>query len=114
MALTKAAPRQLAPERAEATAAKVREKAPEAKAAWKVKITAILSAIGTGVMGAFEAVATQFSTVKEMIEPVREYLSDVPGWVWLLLTAVIAGTVAQLASRGETAVVKAWRSGERR
>lgn len=114
VALPKAGPRALAPERAAATPKEVRAEVPEVEAsafgkAWSAAAGAI------GVAGAaLSWLWEHVGAVKAQLGPVLEVLGDVPAWLYLLLFAAAAWFAWQRMRRGEAAGVAAYRQGERR
>lgn len=113
IAIQKADKRKLAPERENASPSDVREKAPEVAANWRTKVaawwTAALSAVGAVGKGAME----YFDTAKEYLAPVQEYVTDVPGWIWLVALCGVAAWLARNAAHGEKEGVEAFRAGQR-
>lgn len=105
-----AAKRVISPERSEAPAAVVTAKVPEAKAHWWNKWLGWLIGGSAGTGAVIDAVGP----ARGVIDQVRDVAADVPGWVWLLLIAVIAIAIARIASGGEKKSVEAFRDGSRR
>lgn len=114
VALATAKPREIAPERAEATPAEVREKVPEAKAAHQGKVMgwfgAAIGGIGTAISGALD----YLGEAKGYLEPVKEFAGDVPGWVWFAAVGVGAFVLSRTLQKGEAASVEAFKEGARR
>lgn len=114
VALATAKPRQLAPARAEATPAEVRERVPEVKATWLGKVT---GKIGTAV-GAGGALLTgiwdQLGEAQDYLRPVRDFVGDVPGWLWFAALAGGAFLLWRRMQAGEAAGVAAFQQGARR
>ncbi len=106
--------RPVAAARRSATAADVREKVPEVKASWRTKIAGLWGSIVAGVVALVQGAGDKFQSVKEQIEPVQGYLSDVPGWAWLALIAAGAAGVYLVGKQGEQAGVESFQSGARR
>ncbi len=113
-ALTTAGPRHVAKEREEASAAEVRQEVPEVQSNFLNKvisaITAVFSAISALIAGIFQ----QFETAKGYIDPMMGYLTGVPGWVWLVLIAIVAGVIFVVSRQGEQKGVEAFQAGARR
>ncbi|MGK9084937.1 hypothetical protein KXR64_16695 [Brucella intermedia] len=113
-ALKTAQPRQIAVGRVAAPVKDVVAKVPEVKANFISKIisavTAFFSTIVAAVMGIFD----QFDAAKAYIDPLKEYAADVPGWVWLLIIAIIAAVIFGISRHGEKKGVEAFQNGERR
>jgi putative chitinase len=113
-ALDRAKPRKLAPERENAAPDLVREKVPEAKASWWSRVVAAIVGLPSLIFGAFGGLLENFGTAQGMVQPVKDVLGEVPGWVWFLLIAGAALLIYRQATRGERAAVDAFRSGARR
>ncbi|MBZ9761317.1 peptidoglycan-binding protein [Mesorhizobium sp. CA8] len=114
LALQKAKPRAIAPERANAAPEVVRDKVPEVKANWLTKmggyIVGIPAAVGAGVKG----ILGNLDAAKGYVEPLTSMASDVPGWVWLAGVAGIAGALVLISRHGEAKGVEAFQTGARR
>jgi peptidoglycan hydrolase-like protein with peptidoglycan-binding domain len=114
LALQKAKPRVMAPERANAAPEVVRDKVPEVKANWLSKvggyIVGIPAAAGALVKGALDNIPV----AKDYIDPLTSIASDVPGWVWLAGVAGIAGVLVVVSRHGEAKGVEAFQTGARR
>jgi peptidoglycan hydrolase-like protein with peptidoglycan-binding domain len=114
LALQKAKPRVIAPERANAAPEVVRDKVPEVKANWLSKvggyIVGIPAAAGALVKGALDNIPV----AKDYIDPLTSIASDVPGWVWLAGVAGIAGVLVVISRHGEAKGVEAFQTGARR
>lgn len=107
-------PRKIDPKRANATAAEVRAKVPEVASAWKTKITAFFSAAGAAAWGLVEGVLGKFEEAKEYVAPVKDLLSDVPGWAWAVAAFCIAVVLYRMAAQSERAGIEAVQTGARR
>ena len=114
LALQKAKPRELAPERENATDATVREKVPEVQANWMAKMGAFVVGIPAAIGGLFDGVLGNLGPAAGYIQPIKDYADDVPGWVWLAGLAAIAGGLYLIARRGEKKGVEAFKTGARR
>lgn len=114
LALQKAKPRVIAPERANAAPEVVRDKVPEVKANWLSKvggyIVGIPAAAGALVKGALDNIPV----ARNYIDPLTSIASDVPGWIWLAGVAGIAGVLVLVARHGEAKGVEAFQTGARR
>lgn len=114
VALATAKPRQIAPARAEASPAEVRDKVPEAKATWQGKIaswwTAAIGGLGAALSGAMD----YLGDAKGYLDPVKDFAGDVPGWVWFAAVAIGAFLLSRTLQRGEAASVQAFQKGARR
>jgi hypothetical protein len=114
VAIAKAEPRKLSPARTDAKASDVRETVPEARKAWYVKLGAGISAAFTGILSLFGALVDYIAPARAYLAPVKDALGDVPGWVWTAGVFVVAVGLWRMASKGESDIVDAVRSGARR
>lgn len=105
-----AKPRVLDPKRENAPVAVVTAKIPEARAHWWNKWLGIGVAGSAGATGLIDAIAP----ARGVVDQVRDVATDVPGWAWLAIIAVIAVVIVVFANRGEKASVEAFRDGSRR
>nr|WP_292147503.1 peptidoglycan-binding protein [Mesorhizobium sp.] len=80
LALQKARPRAIAPERANAPPDVVREKVPEARTSWLTKIGAFFTGIFALVGSFFDGVIGNLGAASGYIQPVKDAAGDVPGW----------------------------------
>lgn len=114
LALQKAKPRKIAPERANAPPDVVRDKVPEAKTSWLTKVGAFFATI-IGLIGTFiDGVIGKLGAAAGYIQPVKDAAEDVPGWVWMLAFAGVAGVLYLVASHGEKKSIEAFQTGARR
>lgn len=107
-------PREVAPERANADAAKVQAVAPEARPTWCNKIWSFVVWVATGVAAVGQGVLSQLDAAKGYIEPVQNMLSDVPAWVWFAAAAGIAFYIWRSSTKAEAAITEAVQTGARR
>jgi len=114
VALATAKPRQIAPARAEASPAEVRDKVPEAKATWQGKIASWWTAAIGGVGAALSGAIDYLGDARGYLEPVREFAGDVPGWVWFAAVGAGAFLLSRTLQKGEAASVQAFQEGARR
>lgn len=114
IALPKAKPRQIATARTEATPAEVRQQVPEVQANWLSKIGAwvlgIPAAVGTVVTGLLD----NLDGARGYLEPVKEFVGDVPTFVWFVLVGGVAIAIWQVSRAGEKQGIAAFQAGERR
>lgn len=110
LALSKAAPRKMVPERANATATQVAAVVPEAKAHSWNKIVALGGGAATAAGGALDYIAPAIS----YLQPVRDFFFDIPTPVWITAVVVVLGVVWWNARAGQKASDEAYRTGERR
>ncbi|MEQ1938629.1 peptidoglycan-binding protein [Mesorhizobium sp. CN5-321] len=114
LALQKAKPRQIAPERSDAAPEVVRDKVPEVKTNWMTKIGASFTGIAALVGSFFDGIVGNLGSAAGYIQPVKDAAGDVPGWFWLLLIAIVAGGLYLVARHGEQKGVEAFQTGARR
>jgi peptidoglycan hydrolase-like protein with peptidoglycan-binding domain len=107
-------PREVAPERANADAAKVQAVAPEARPTWCNKVWSGLTALVAGAGAVGQGVLSQLDAAKGYIEPVQTMLADVPAWVWFAAAAGIAFYIWRSSSKAEAAITEAVQTGARR
>lgn len=114
LALQKAKPRAIAPERANAPPDVVREKVPEARTSWLTKIGAFFTGVFALVGSFFDGVIGNLGAASSYIQPVKDAAGDVPGWVWMMAIAGIAGGLFLVARHGERKSIEAFQTGARR
>lgn len=112
--LARAKPRVIAPERAEAPPAVVREKVPEVKANWMTKIGAWIVGIPSAALALGDGILSNIGGALGYIQPVKDAFDGVPGWVWFLLLAAAAVVLWRVASHGEAKGTEAFQTGARR
>lgn len=105
--------RPIAEARATATEATLSPKNEGVRANWfsrqGAKILAIPSAIGAAISGA----ADNFPTAKSYIEPVMNFFTDMPGWVWFFAAAAIGVGIWFSTRKAGTAMVQDYREARR-
>ncbi|PBC23457.1 hypothetical protein CK226_10035 [Mesorhizobium sp. WSM4311] len=114
LALQKAKPRVLAPARTDATPDVVREKVPEVRTNWLAKVGAFFTGVAALGGSFFDGVIGNLGAASGYIQPVKEAAGDVPGWVWMLTIAAVAGGLYFVARHGEAKGVEAFQTGARR
>ncbi|MER9901590.1 peptidoglycan-binding protein [Mesorhizobium sp. M0130] len=114
LALQKAKPRVLAPARTDATPDVVREKVPEVRTNWLTKVGAFFASIFALIGSFFDGIIGNLDQASGVMQPVKDAAGDVPGWVWMLGIAVVAGGLYLIARHGEAKGVEAFQSGARR
>lgn len=107
-------PRVVAPERANADAARVASVAPEARPTWCAKIWSGVTALGAGTVAVGQGVVSHLEPAREYIAPVQTMLSDVPSWVWFAGAAGIAFYIWRSSRKAEQAITEAVQTGARR
>ncbi|RWE09948.1 MAG: DUF3380 domain-containing protein [Mesorhizobium sp.] len=114
LALQKAKPRVLAPARSEAPPEIVREKVPEVRTNWLTKVGAFFTGIFALISSFFDGILGNLDEASGVMQPVKDAAGDVPGWMWMLAIAVVAGGLFLLARHGEAKGVEAFKTGARR
>lgn len=114
LALQKAKPRVLAPARSEAPPEIVREKVPEVRTNWLTKVGAFFTGIAALIGSFFDGILGNLDEASGVMQPVKEAAGDVPGWMWMLAIAVVAGGLFLVARHGEAKGVEAFKTGARR
>ena len=112
IALGQAKPRELP--RNDAAPAEVRKAAPEVKTNWLAKIGAAVVAIPAAVGAFFDGILGNISAARGYVDPLKDMVGDVPGWVWLVGVAAVAGGLYLVARHGEQKGIEAYAAGERR
>ncbi|RWQ56577.1 MAG: peptidoglycan-binding protein [Mesorhizobium sp.] len=114
LALQKAKPRVLAPARSEAPPEIVREKVPEVRTNWLTKVGAFFTGIFALIGSFFDGILGNLDEASGVMQPVKDAAGDVPGWMWMLAIAVVAGGLFLIARHGEAKGVEAFKTGARR
>ncbi|MER9471105.1 N-acetylmuramidase domain-containing protein [Mesorhizobium sp. M0520] len=114
LALQKAKPRVLAPARTDATPDVVREKVPEVRTNWLTKVGAFFASIAALIGSFFDGILGNLDQASGVMQPVKDAAGDVPGWLWMLAIAGVAGGLFLVARHGEKKGVEAFQSGARR
>lgn len=109
-ALATAKPREMVPERANATVAEVAAKVPEANVHWWTRLTAGVGGVGVGGVGLLD----QATPAVGYLSPVKEFLGDVPTWVWIAAFVLVCTVLYFGAQYGAKKAQAAFQSGERR
>lgn len=100
--------------RATATPAEVRERIPEAQATWVGKIAGYWTAGVSAVGAALNAAWDNLGEAKGYLEPIKDFVGDVPVWVWLAAIGGGAFLLSRKFAKGEKASVEAFQEGARR
>ncbi|MGX9120351.1 N-acetylmuramidase domain-containing protein [Mesorhizobium sp. BHbsci] len=114
LALQKAKPRVIAPARSEAPPEVVREKVPEVRTNWLTKVVAAVVGIPATIGTFFDGILGNLDEASGVMQPVKDAAGDVPGWVWMLAIAGVAGGLFLIARHGEAKGVEAFKTGARR
>lgn len=113
-ALLKAGPRPIAQSRAEASAATVRQQAPEAQGSWVSKIVAFWGMIGSAIWGVFQFVIGNIADAKAFVKPLADVIGTVPPYVWAALIGVGLLTIYLKSRKAEKTTIEAYQEGARR
>lgn len=97
-------------DRATITAKELAPTTPAVQQSLFQKLWAKVAGVGALVVAAFQAVADQFHTTKEYIEPYMSWFSDIPGWLWFVGIAGVALLVVLSSNRIEDSIVQAKRT----
>lgn len=111
-ALEHAEPRNLP--RNDATAATVREAAPEVRSNFLTKIVAAAVAIPSAIGAFFDGILGNLGLARGYVDTIKTTVGDVPGWIWFVAIFAIAGGIFLVTRHGEKKGVQAFREGERR
>ena len=116
-ALEAAPKRYVAPEQATATTAAIRkdETAPAAaplRQTWYQKAIAVVVAIPAAISAAFSGIFEYFGDATEKLDPVKDFLGDVPMWVWGGMAASVALVIWLSARNTEKPLVEMTRKGQ--
>lgn len=114
IALPKALPRVLSPERTGATPKEVRAEVPEVRANWFGKVWSAIAGAGALVWAAVSWLTENFDGIRATVQPVLDVAGDVPIWLYGLIFAAGAGVAWHKMRKGEASGVAAFQSGERR
>lgn len=75
------------------------------------KVLAIPSTVGAAIWGIGSNVPDASNAAAPYISVFKEYVSDVPGWVWLLLIAAVGFTIWRSTNKSDAATVSDYQSG---
>ena len=114
IALPKAGPRALAPERVAATPKEIRQQVPEVRANWFGQVWSAIVGAGALATGVFSWLMDNLAGIKEQIQPALDVLGDVPIWLYLALLAAAAFFAWSKMRQGYAGGLAAFRRGERR
>lgn len=114
LALASASPRAIGVERTVATPAEVRAQVPEVKTNWLAKLWAGVAAGFAGVVGFGDGVLKQVGGARDLVQPVFDFASDVPVWVYCVVIGAAAAWLFVQSRKGEAKGVEAFQNGERR
>lgn len=109
-ALAVAKPREMVPARANATISEVAGKIPEARVHWWNRAGALVAGGGVGGVGLLD----QATPAVGYLSPVKDFLGDVPAWVWVGAFVVVCVVLYVASQYGARKATEAFREGERR
>ncbi|AHJ10723.1 lysozyme [Rhizobium phage vB_RglS_P106B] len=96
------------------TALTVRQNVPEVRSNFFAKVIAAVVAIPSAIGAFFDGVLSNLGVARGYIDNVKDYASDVPGWVWLGAAVAVSGGIYLIARHGEKKGVDAYQDGSRR
>jgi len=107
--------RPIAPKRAYATAKDIAPKVEAVKQnAWSrfwSKLLAVPSTVGAVGLGMIQNFPAAHETADPYISTAKEYLADVPGWVWFVIVAAVGFAIWRSTNKSESATVKDYQTG---
>jgi predicted chitinase len=109
-ALATAKPRAMAPDRANATIGEVAAKVPEARVHWWTRLGAGAGGVGVGGMGLLD----QATPAVSYLSPVKDFIGDVPGWVWICAFVGVCAVLYIGSQYGAKKATEAFQAGDRR
>lgn len=101
-------------ERIDATAAQVREVAPEVKATWQSKVALFWGGIVTGLTWLGSFIVENIEWARDQVQPLLTVLGEVPIYVYLAIVGAALFFAWQRTQQAEKGQLEAFRSGERR
>lgn len=112
-ALQRAPDRHIPEARAEATESEIMKRdTPVAEAVrqtWWQRAIASVVGLGSMVGAFFQGVLGNLDGARNAVAPVRDFLADIPGWIWLLIIAIIAGVLYLSARKTSEEAVDLYR-----
>jgi len=112
LALEKAKPREVSPERAEAKPTEVANHVPSLRATLRNRLTAIWAGILSFFSLIVSAIAEFFQEAWEKLEPVRDVLESVPGYMWFGIAAALCIFFYFNAQRNVAETTEAFKKGQ--
>jgi hypothetical protein len=103
--------RPIAPERANVTAKDIAPAVPAVQQTLWQRLVAKVTGFGALIAAAFKGVSDQFSGVKEYVQPVMDFFTDVPGWLWLVGIGGAAFWLYLSSNKATNSIVDDKRSG---
>ncbi|RWF69587.1 MAG: N-acetylmuramidase family protein [Mesorhizobium sp.] len=78
------------------------------------EVGAFFTGIAALIGSFFDGILGNLDEASGVMQPVKEAAGDVPGWMWMLAIAVVAGGLFLVARHGEAKGVEAFKTGARR
>jgi hypothetical protein len=103
--------RPISPERANVTAKDIAPAVPAVQQTLWQRLVAKVTGVGALTAATFKGVSDQFSGVKEYVQPVMDFFTDVPGWLWLVGIGGAAFWLYVSANKATNSIVDDKRSG---
>lgn len=103
--------RPIAPERANITAKDIAPAVPAVQQTLWQRLVAKVAGLGAMIAAAFKGITDQFSGVKEYVQPVMDFFTDVPGWLWLVGIGGAAFWLYVSSNKATNSIVDDKRSG---
>lgn len=110
--LAKAAPRKVSEERATATSSDLKDKVPGVAGAILTKNISGAMTIGGTLLAVVQGIGSNLASAADMLSPIKDALSSVPGWAWAAMVIVAAGAAYYQSRKVEGETVDAYRRGE--
>lgn len=106
-------PRKIAPERAEASAERVREMVPAAKQSWLARMWATITGVGAAAVGAVSGAVDAVPEAAGPLKWVRDLIGDVPPWLWAGLVAGVCLAIYAKTRNAGAEITDDYQSGRR-
>lgn len=103
--------RPIAPERANVTAKEIAPAVPAVQQTLWQRLVAKVTGVGAMAAAAFKGVTDQFSGVREYVQPVMDFFTDIPGWLWLVGIGGAAFWLYLSSNKATNSIVDDKRSG---
>lgn len=108
--------RPIAPERADVTPADLAEKLPEVQKSITAERLGFWASIGTAVSAAVTGIAKFIGDAIEMLNPLKEFISDLPWPVWVGGALAVSGAlyyISRVSGQAKDAATQAYQEGSR-
>jgi len=106
-----ASPKVVSQDQKTATVVQIAPKVEAVKQTWRTRFWAKITAWNSVIAAAILAISNNFETAVNIIAPVKNLLSEVPGWIWLVCIGGIASLIAWQAGHTEQSMVDGYRAG---